>query len=41
MKRIYYYNNLEDDVIKSNNQEYKLNSNYKWIKKTAYLREMT
>jgi len=36
MKRIYYYNNLEDDVIKSNNQEYKLNSNYKWIKKNIF-----
>lgn len=33
MKKVYYYNNLEEDVIKSNNQEYKLSNNYKWIHK--------
>ncbi len=31
MKKIYYYNTFEDDIISSSNQEYKLNDNYKWI----------
>lgn len=33
MKKVYYYNTLEDDIIKSSNQEYKLNDTYKWIHK--------
>ena len=31
MKKIYYYSSLDDDLVKSKNQDYKLKSNYKWI----------
>jgi len=33
MKKIYYYQTFEDDIIKSNNQDYKLSDKYKWIHK--------
>lgn len=33
---IRYYNTYEDDFVNSNNQNYKLDNNYKWIKKGLF-----
>ena len=33
MKKIYYYDDFDSDVVKSKNQEYVLKTNYKWINK--------
>lgn len=38
MERTYYYKDFSDDVIKSKEQEYKLKSNYKWIKSNLLYR---
>lgn len=31
MKKIYYYKSYDEDIIKSQNQDYKLKEDYKWI----------
>lgn len=31
MKKIYYYNSWEDDIIVSQNQNYQLKKNFKWV----------
>ena len=31
MKKIYYFNTYEDDVIESHKQNYSLKKNYKWL----------
>lgn len=36
MKKIIIYESLEDDIIESKNQSYKLKDNYKWIKKNIF-----
>ena len=36
MKKIYYYDDFDCDVVKSKNQEYLLKENYKWIHKNAF-----
>lgn len=36
MKKIYYYDDFDSDVVKSKNQEYVLKENYKWIHKNAF-----
>lgn len=36
MKKTIYYNSLNDDILKSKNQEYQLNSNYKWLKNDLF-----
>ena len=30
MKKIYYYDDFDSDVVKSKNQDYVLKDNYKW-----------
>lgn len=36
MKKIYYYDDFDSDVVKSKNQEYVLKGNYKWIHKNVF-----
>lgn len=36
MKKIYYYDDFDSDVVKSKNQEYVLKDNYKWIHKNIF-----
>ena len=36
MKKIYYYDDFDSDVVKSKNQEYVLKTNYKWINKNIF-----
>lgn len=36
MKKIYYYDDFDSDVVKSKNQEYILKENYKWIHKNVF-----
>lgn len=36
MKKIYYYDDFDSDVVKSKNQEYFLKTNYKWINKNIF-----
>lgn len=36
MKKIYYYDDYNTDVIKSKDQEFELNDNYKWIHKNIF-----
>ena len=36
MKKIYYYDDFDSDVVKSKNQEYVLKENYKWIHKNVF-----
>lgn len=36
MKKIYYYDDFDSDVVKSKNQEYVLKENYKWIHKNIF-----
>ena len=36
MKKIYYYDDYDSDVVMSKNQEYVLNENYKWIHKSVF-----
>ncbi len=31
MKKVYYYNTYEDDIVKNANQNYELKSNFKWV----------
>ena len=31
MKRIYYYESMQDDIINSKNQDYEIKDNFKWI----------
>ena len=36
MKKIYYYEDFDSDVVKSKNQEYILKDNYKWVHKNIF-----
>lgn len=36
MKKIYYYDDFDSDVVKSKNQDYVLKDNYKWINKNIF-----
>ena len=36
MKKTYYYNSYEDDLVQSKNQNYKLKENYKWVKNNIW-----
>ena len=36
MKKIYYYEDFDSDIVKSKNQEYILKDNYKWIHKNIF-----
>lgn len=38
MKKIYYYDDFDGDVVKSKNQEYILKENYKWIHKNVFFK---
>lgn len=38
MKKTYYYNSFQDDIIKSKNQDYILKDSFKWIHKNAVYR---
>lgn len=36
MKKIYYYEDFDSDIVKSKNQEYILKDNYKWVHKNIF-----
>lgn len=40
-KKIYYYREFTDDVVKSKNQEYKLKDKYIWIKNNIFYRTIS